>query len=118
MEDCRQIAQGVMSLPPHGRPWVLSTEAGPGVDYQIPVLYKANSCEVRIVPRDKHDPRSESLTARYLAHEINRLINSCVAPLPHLGGRSCVGRKDLLGMIVSGIPSSENPDRDGEFCVV
>jgi hypothetical protein len=101
-EDCRDVASFFMSLGPYGRPWVFSTKRDKDVDFVIPLGRRSGSCEVRILPVDAHTEFKETLTARYFVHQMYRIINKCVIPVPHLGGASEIGPKKYLAITISG----------------
>ena len=101
-DDCREIAMGIMSLRPWGRPWVLSNVPGVEHDYDIPLGIKHGSCSLRVVPLKRGKKLTEKFTARYFAHQVYRTINKCVIPWPHMGGEGEIGPKKALGLTLSG----------------
>lgn len=102
LEDCRELAVGIVSLPPWGRPWTFSNEPGTQFDRHIPIGIKHRSCHLRVIPVDEDALVTDTFTPRYLAHQIYRTINQCVLPWPHLGGEGEIGPKKILALTLSG----------------
>ena len=102
LEDCRELAIGIMSLQPRGRPWVLSNVPGVERDYKIPLGLRHGSCHLRVVTLEHGKKLTEKFTARYFAHQVYKTINKCVIPWPHMGGEGEVGPKKELGLTISG----------------
>ena len=117
VQDCRVIANGIMSLLPHGRPWVLNTKPGPKVDYLLPLGLMHRSCQVRVVPLEPDSQAGDTFTARYFAHQVNKAINKCVIPWPHRGGEGEIGPKKVLGLLVSGILDPTDVDMSNKLVI-
>lgn len=117
LKDCREMAVGIVSLPPWGRPWTFSNEPGHKADRHIPIGIKHGSCHLRIVPIEDGAKVSDAFTARYLAHQIYRTINECVIPWPHLGGEGEIGPKKVLGLTLSGPLGPTSVDTADELTI-
>ena len=115
MEDCRELATIIMSLPPWGRPWVFSSIPNTKADKKLPMGLKAGSCHLRIIPVDLGAQVTDAFTARHLAHQMHRTINQCVAPSPHLGGEGEIGPKKILAITLSGPFAYANVDWGDEL---
>ena len=109
IEDCREIAEGIMALHPWGRPWVFSNVPSVKADKPIPLGIKSGSCRIRLMPIKEKSQVTDSWTARYFAHQIHRAINECVTPPPHLGGEGDIGPKKIIALTVSGAFTDESP---------
>lgn len=114
LEDCRELATGIMSLPPWGRPWVLSSVPGVKADKTIPLGIKHKSCHIRIIPIDDGAKVTDAFTARYFVHQLHKAINLCVTPWPHLGGEGEIGPKKVLALTVSG-PFADKDDDSNDL---
>lgn len=117
LKDCREMAVGIVSLPPWGRPWTFSNEPGHKADRHIPIGIKHRSCYLRIVPVEDTAKVSDTFTPRYLAHQIYRTINECVIPWPHLGGEGEIGPKKVLALTLSGPLDRGSVDSGDELTI-
>lgn len=118
-EDCKGIAEGIMALEPHGRPWILGTENAPEVDYVIPMTLTRDSCKIRILPLPlRTGPHvQDSFTARYLSHQVHRMNQMCVVPPPHIGGEGGIGSKDVIALAVAGLIAPKPSRRNGQLVI-
>lgn len=115
LKDCREMAVGIVSLPPWDRPWTFSNVPGNKADRHIPIGIKHGSCHLRIVPIVEDAQVSDAFTARYFAHQIYRTINQCIIPSPHLGGEGEIGPKKVLALTLSGPLEPRSAETDEEL---
>lgn len=118
-EDCRGIAEGILALEPHGRPWILGTRDVPEVDYVIPMSLTRDSCKIRILPLPiRTGPHvQDTFTARYLSHQVHRMNQMCVLPPPHIGGEGGIGSKDVIALAVAGLIAPKPSRRNGRLVI-
>ena len=109
LEDCRIIAVGIQSMKPHGRPLNFGTEGIRGNDYLVPFALSARTCKLTLLPLSTEAPVQDAFTARYFAHTINRMVQECVIPYPHLGGEGPIGKKGVLGFAIAGLVKPAPP---------
>ena len=101
--DCRSVAAGIQTLPPHGRPLVFGTEDVPGIDYLLPMSLATGTCKIRILPLSIGPHVNDTFTPRYLSHAINRMAIKCIIPPPHIGGEGPIGQKQVIALVVAGL---------------
>ena len=72
----------------------------PEADFSVPVLFLSNTCMISIDvgKEDDHD----TLSIIDLQAKAVELVDECVKPRPHLGGKVWVGRKQVIRVIVFG----------------
>ena len=118
-EDCRGIAEGILALEPHGRPWILGTRDVPEVDYVIPMSLTRDSCKIRILPLPlRTGPHvHDTFTARYLSHQVHRMNQMCVVPPPHIGGEGGIGGNDVIALAVAGLIEPKPTRRNGRLVI-
>ena len=102
-QDCRTVAEGIQTLPPHGRPLVFGTENVAGIDYILPISLSTGTCKIRILPLSFGPHVNDTFTPRYLSHAINRMAMKCVMLPPHIGGEGPIGKKRVLALVVAGL---------------
>ena len=107
----------MQTLPPSGRPLVFGTEDVAGVDYLLPMSLSTGTCKARIVPLSLGPDIKETLTPRYVAHNVNRMALKCVIPPPHIGGEGGIGSKGVIALAVGGQVKPRNSGLEGKILV-